>query len=1614
MLLFSISYAGVYFWLNSPAITQSIRHRVESELRKATGWNFSLGRIEPGMISRVVFSDVRISFEDTAPQAPDLSVKQVVVSYNLFKLLARRDVLTSINRVDLAGPRLRLSRDPAGRWNLQTALGRLPSGAGKAPAFTATVTVRGGEISVTGWNPKESGWLERPGFDLFEPEDRPFNVKFSDIDGRLKLGQDSALNLRLVARSGLEPGALLAMDGAWRQNGGMTLRVQAKGLGLQKPFGVAAFNPKYGRFKAGQADLDIRLQRSQDRAGFDYSTRIDLSRARYLWPGTDLLADIQTGRILFDQRGKVNGELDMRYAGSGWRVAGGFAIEKGQVGSLDLAVMASGFKLAEIQAVLERMGVPTAGVKVAGTAGVNTRIGGSWREPRLYGSLELNGATVEYGSIGGPLTDLNGKITFNGAEARINELTAQYLGAEVNIGGRITGFAHPRVALAVGVRGMELGRFQTAGAGDQVVALKEFGVDGRVDLDAMVDGLVAQPVVRGQLRLQSGEIHGIAVQDLKAGFTYKDLAFQVDPFLAELIGGTLKGSLAGRFIDGMWRYELEGKAASLQIAELGRLWPQAKAFEPQGRLGGDLVVKGTYSPQKIAELAGTVEATGVTMGNLPLGELRAGFAAHDRGLILDYAVLSGPNGQISASGRLAPDGKLAVDLAGEGVNLGRILEEAARWTEKIGGNAQEVLRFVLENGAGGTLQFVGQLAGPATAPALTGSLQIDHPVLRGQEFDRLAGRIAWNGRDLGIHDLELTRGRTSYAASGEIGVGQVPELALNLQVKGAQARELMDIAGLKWDLSGEVNAGLMISGSSKAPVVDGNLRMASGLFFGEPVEELSSGFRYEAGTLLVKSLDAHLAGGVVTASGGVAGQRLNLSVGAKGLDLAGLNFLQGVVGKSQLQGQADLEGTITGTLREPQASGYLHTGALRIRGYQIDGMDGQFYYRGKKLNLAGLEVRFAGGRAGINGEVALAPVVLNLHARMEDGDLDRMLRMAGTRSTMAVKGRVTGSVHVWGSPENPSAQMVAQLQDGLAGKMALSGDLDALLQDREITVRKLRLSQGKGLLTAAGAIGLRKEISFEAEAKDFDLSMVNSLLGLPYDLQGRTNMRIALRGNSSNPDAELWLNIADSSINGVTFELVEGNVAVKDGLADVQEIILSRDGQKAKVYGQIPLTEFLAGSGGARGAGQEPARLLDLHVEVPDGDLGWMGAFYKDLKVPRGTGGLKLHITGPLRQPQIAGEMWMKGATVTHPALGAGLTNLSAEALIRGNLVEVKKASANWSGGVLTAAGNIELAGLKPAAYDLSSKISGVHYPDPFLDMVIDGNIRIVGPASLPLISGEVFLSRTRLTLGARSGGRGMGSFNARLDLAVKNRNEVHIVDTIGATDAWAYGELALRGTIKEPTLSGRADSTRGTFGYLDAEFQITDAYAEFTPQRGLLPLINVRGESMVDNYTITATISGVVGNLSMDFSSSPPLSRDEIMSMLGLPGKINRLFKNNPDGVTLNDQLAELLQDQIQTQVFGSLRKAVKEGLQLDDFRIEPGFGEEKLRFQFGKYVLNNLYITYSRTFSSQRLNAEEERQFAQQFIKFEYRIRPNVLFSTSFTDTGDTRLGLEAKLRF
>ena len=167
------------------------------------------------------------------------------------------------------------------------------------------------------------------------------------------------------------------------------------------------------------------------------------------------------------------------------------------------------------------------------------------------------------------------------------------------------------------------------------------------------------------------------------------------------------------------------------------------------------------------------------------------------------------------------------------------------------------------------------------------------------------------------------------------------------------------------------------------------------------------------------------------------------------------------------------------------------------------------------------------------------------------------------------------------------------------------------------------------------------------------------------------------------------------------------------------------------------------------------------------------------------------------------------------------------------------------------------------------------------VNAILDGNLRLSGDASLPKVSGLVEVSQGRLSW-AQMGEGGEYPFDLLLDIKVATKDQA-IFRYENMLNIWFQGEVQVGGTLSNLALSGQVTSQRGTFSYLELSFNINEATADFYDYRGIMPILEVQAASQVEQYTIRLQLSGPVENLNFSLSSTPELSQEEILALLGV-----------------------------------------------------------------------------------------------------------------------------------
>ena len=174
-------------------------------------------------------------------------------------------------------------------------------------------------------------------------------------------------------------------------------------------------------------------------------------------------------------------------------------------------------------------------------------------------------------------------------------------------------------------------------------------------------------------------------------------------------------------------------------------------------------------------------------------------------------------------------------------------------------------------------------------------------------------------------------------------------------------------------------------------------------------------------------------------------------------------------------------------------------------------------------------------------------------------------------------------------------------------------------------------------------------------------------------------------------------------------------------------------------------------------------------------------------------------------------------------------------------------------------------------------------------------------------------------------------------------------------------------------------------------------------------PYLDFRGETYVKDYRVTLSMSGPVSRLKPEFTSSPPLPPEEILSLLALGESFRRMYYSYAGDRSTALNTASLLTYQI-----ADLAKKRTGGfLSLDRFRIDPYIPESApggiaARITVGKKVSKNVLVLYSTILANSSVRAEIDEV---PIFRMEWDISRRFSLVGGRDDRG--RLGFDVKFR-
>lgn len=388
-----------------------------------------------------------------------------------------------------------------------------------------------------------------------------------------------------------------------------------------------------------------------------------------------------------------------------------------------------------------------------------------------------------------------------------------------------------------------------------------------------------------------------------------------------------------------------------------------------------------------------------------------------------------------------------------------------------------------------------------------------------------------------------------------------------------------------------------------------------------------------------------------------------------------------------------------------------------------------------------------------------------------------------------------------------------------------------------------------------------------------------------------------------------------------------------------------------------------------------------------------------------------LKVGGKFGEPSLLGTVDFSNAGITLRPLRATLEGLNGQIRFTPNTITFNQLSSIVREGDLRLQGEIQLKNQKPSFYNLEIAAREVSISEPeTYKIIFSGDFTLKGPAQSALLRGGLDIndgvysrdfSIAETILKPKSTGiqeeKPDWLKDIRLDLRVRSPGDLAVRNNIA--NIHFNADMRAKGTLGNPQIRGALEVLEGTFHYFTVDFEDAQGTIDFRGDpKG--PYVDIKLEKeyeAVENIIVQVLIQGFTENLQMNFTSNPPLKRQDLLALVftgALPGGRRSLSGENLARTVLLSQLSAILQKPLE-------RKA-----KIDIFRLEAA---DETSENFSSLVIGKkLTDRFSLEFKTD-LGVDQPLQGVQ----MEYLLLDNVLLKgTQFTN-GEFDFDLAYRIR-
>jgi translocation and assembly module TamB len=753
-------------------------------------------------------------------------------------------------------------------------------------------------------------------------------------------------------------------------------------------------------------------------------------------------------------------------------------------------------------------------------------------------------------------------------------------------------------------------------------------------------------------------------------------------------------------------------------------------------------------------------------------------------------------------------------------------------------------------------------------------------------------------------------------------------------------------------------------------------------------DSLTTDAEYTSGSLSVRA--ATLAQGKTTIqfSGDVRGQRdaprdlfadsstIQASMQVRN---AGIEQWIALTGKSYpVSGTLNLHAQTNGTIGNLSGAGQISVAGGSVYGEPYRLLTSDVQFRGREISASRLVFAMDGGRITGDGGYDLAAKTMHVNVQGKGFELAHIRRL-----------------------ENAQYPVIGSVEFEAKG----SGTLESPSLDANIHVRNLNLAREfTGSVDAdahAQGHALQLHMSSHVNTSELDLSSETQLTG-----EYPTQATLKVSGFNIDP---LLRTFSVTGIRGSSS--IAGSVTVSGPLRKPKE--LNGDARLSELA--VTLEDVPVHSDGPVHATLHGGtfQMDPLRIVGPDTDLhtsGSIGVFSDPRPIHGSANGsinmalaqtldtdlissghvdFTMNAEGTTKNPDLTGNVKFTNVNVAMEDYVNGLSRMNGELVFDQDRLDFKNVTAYSGGGLIKLGGFVTYHHGLYADLTADAKDVRIRYPEG-VTSTASASIRLQGNQASTLVSGNVMLTGFAINTDvdfaslANAGGvllppnPSSPTNKVRLDIRIASAPSLNFQNSFARLAGNV--DLAIRGTLAEPTVLGRVTITEGRATFNGEKFELQHGEIYFTNPVRIQPILDLTATTAVENYTVTIALQGSTSKLNPTFRSEPPLSEQDIFSLLamGRTQEEQQIYSTEQQQAGVNSTADSLLGGALNATISNRIQKLFGGGSVRIDPTFVSGVGNATARITVEEPISKNATLTYATNVNST----------AEQLIQGEWRV--------------------------